>query len=176
MGSFFTNVHVRRTPSLSLETIESTLDNLAKKAGMIRCAADASKIDRSIVIHHGGGNWISIYDEATEDQDSAKLRSLGKALSEATESSVVSILVHDSDILQLDLYEKGKRVDQYDSNPGYFSDGETTDTALSRAAGKPKRWKHLLAPGMTPEMLANTWGEQKLFAEQTLARTATRRT
>lgn len=172
MGSFFTNVHIRRGPKASLEIIEATLDKLAKKKGLVRCAENAAKVDRTIIIRSGDGPWIGVYDEATEDQDSDKLDALGKALSESTQSSVVSVLVHDSDVLLLGLFEKGKKVDQYDSHPEYFTGLEPSKKTLEHAAGKPKSWKHLLAPGTSPEKLAAIWGEEKLFAEETLAQVA----
>jgi hypothetical protein len=94
MGSFFTNIHIRCGQNSSLETIEATLDKVAKKSGLARSAENATKIDRTIIIRSGDGPWISLYDESTEDQDSNKLEALGKALSESTQSSVVSVLVH----------------------------------------------------------------------------------
>jgi len=169
MGSFFTNIHIRRGPKASLETIEAALDKLAKKNGLGRCAENAAKIDRTIIIRFGESPWISLYDEATEDQDSNKLDVLGQALSESTQSSVVSVLVHDSDVLLLGLFEKGKKVDQYDSHPEYFSGRKPSKKTLERAAGKPNLWNDLLAPGISPDKLAAVLGEKKLFAEQTLA-------
>lgn len=172
MGSFFTGIHIRRGAKSSVETIESTLDKLAKKSGLERCVDDAPKIDRTVIIRAADGPWIHVYDEATEDQDSDKLDALGEAFSESTQSSVVSVLVHDSDVLLLGLFEKGKKVDQYDSHPEYFTGLEPSKKARERAAGKPKFWKHLLAAGVLPEKLAEIWREEKLFAEQTLAQVA----
>jgi hypothetical protein len=177
MGSFFTNVQLRRGLNTSLETIQLALDAFAKIAGMVRSDADADACDRTIVVRAGEGDWISIYDESTEDQDTIKLDALAIALSVATDSTAVSILVHHSDVLLMGLFVNGKKVDEFNSNPMYMegsvpSDMLPTAEQVAGAAGHAECWKHVLIAGATPEQLAQVWRQKQRDAEDQLARVA----
>jgi hypothetical protein len=181
MGSFFTNVQVRRSRYSSLENIERALDELAKQAGMIRGTTGALAYDRTIIVHAGAGDWISVYDEATEDQSPDNLDMLAAKLSAATESTAVSILVHDSDILLLGLFVNGQKLDEFNNNPDYFDgafeDEDGVESGVSdedglRVAGQAERWEHLLVAGATPKMLVQAWQQKETFAEEQLAHVA----
>ncbi|MCZ7679236.1 MAG: hypothetical protein M5U28_10965 [Sandaracinaceae bacterium] len=110
-----------------------------------------------------------MFDERTESQDLASLEALGALLSRVTSSPAVSVLVHDSDVLDLRLYRDGARVDRYDSFPGYF-EGKASKKQKAAAAGHPERWSDLLAGGSVEELRA-AWTGEDLFAEGALART-----
>lgn len=177
MGSFFTNVQLRRGPDTSLENIALALDEFAKLAGMVRGDPDADACDRTIVVRAGEGDWISVYDEATEDQDTTGLDALAGVLSAAMQSTAVSILVHDSDVLLLGLFVNGKKVDEFNSDPMYMEgsipeDMMPTAAQVAGAVGNAERWKHVLVPGATPDMLTRVWQEKKSRAEEMLARVA----
>jgi len=177
MGSFFTNVQVRRGPNTSLEIIEAALDAFAAHAVMVRGAPDADAYDRTIVVRAGDGDWISVYDEATEDQDTMGLDALAAILSVATQSTTVSILVHDSDVLLMGLFEGGKKVDEFNSDPTYMEgsvpdDMMPTAEQVAGARGNAERWKHVLAAGATPDKLEQVWRQKETFAEHQLAHVA----
>ncbi len=177
MESFFTNVQVRRGPGTALETIELALDAFAAQAGMVRGSPDADAYDRTIVVRAGEGDWISVCDEATEDQDTTGLDMLAAILSAATLSTVVSILVHDSDVLLLGLFVNGKKVDEFNSDPMYMegaipADMGPTAEQVAGAAGNADHWKHVLVPGATPQDLTQVWRETELDAEAQLGRVA----
>jgi hypothetical protein len=177
MGSFFTNVQLRRGPYTSLETIESALDAFAAQTGMVRGEPDTDAYDRTIVVRAGEGDWISVYDEATEDQDTTGLDALAVTLAAATQSTTVSILVHDSDVLLMGLFVGGKKVDEFNSDPTYMEDSLPEDMAptaeqVAGAAGDAERWKHVLAPGVTPDELTQAWRQKETFAEHQLVRVA----
>jgi hypothetical protein len=177
MGSFFTNVQVRRGPHTSLETIEAAVDALAAQAGMVRGEPDGDAYDRIIVVRAGEGDWISVYDEATEDQDTTGLDMLAGILSAATLSTTVSILVHHSDVLLMGLFVGGKKVDEFNSNPMYMegslpADMMPTAEQVASAVGNAECWKHVLVPGATPHKLTQVWRQKELDAEDQLARVA----
>jgi hypothetical protein len=176
MGSFFTNVQVQMPPGVEptdlLDTVTHALTSLAAERGMIPCAAASTAADRTVVLRPSERGWLSVYDEGTEDQDAQGLDVLARELSRATGGMAVTVLVHDSDILRLALFRKGKCLDRYDSHPAYFCDGELSKKELATVAGKPDRWAPLLTEGHRREDLARAWREKKLFAEATLARTS----
>jgi hypothetical protein len=141
MGSFFTNIQVRS------EDYDGVVDALRNCNGF--------PVYISKVPHKG---WISIYPESTESQDSDLLKKIVTSLSRYLETGVFGLLVHDSDLFWYVLSERGKVLDEYDSEPGYFSgsevgptggdlealrrycvDGTTTDDLSNLLKGKPKR-------------------------------------
>lgn len=102
MGAFFTNYQVR---SNSAEEV-------------IRVVAAAAK-GRAYVSPPKNG-WVTVYDEASDDQDENELRRLAMVISKELSTCVFAFLDHDSDILLYFLYEQGQAVDEYNSSPDYF--------------------------------------------------------
>jgi hypothetical protein len=158
MGAFFTSVQVRAAdPEAGLREAAATVCQLATDQGMA-VVEGGEDSDRHVVLVAGQG-WVSVYDEATEDQDPAVLDALGMALSAALDAPAVSVLVHDSDSLLLGLYVEGQRVDRYDSAPGLL------EGALRKLRPGPHRtrWRQVL-PEAGPE-LERVFGSTALFAE-----------
>jgi hypothetical protein len=179
MGSFFTNVQLLRAGRLAsaprpaqVAAIADAIKQAALAAGFVE-ADPAGKADRTILVGGGDGDgrWLTIYDSATEDQDDKALDALASALSARLETSAVTVLVHDSDVLELRLFEAGKRADRYNNDPGYFS-GRVSKKAAAEAAGHPERWSPLLGAGATAAQLRAIWGDEALPAESVLAKTA----
>ncbi len=107
MGSFFTNVQVRtRDAARAIEALRA----IAKKDGLV-ATDDASGADRTMLVL-AEGDWISVYDEGCEGQNQDALDALAAALSKKTRGPAVTILVHDSDVLELRLFRDGKRIDR----------------------------------------------------------------
>ncbi|AKF08998.1 hypothetical protein [Sandaracinus amylolyticus] len=161
MGAFFTNVQVR---SRDLDAIARAIRTEARQRGMDELdASSAASPDRSVlVLPPDGGGWIAIYDESTEGQDGNVLGALAVATSRAAGDYAITVTIHDSDVLFLELYRDGARIDRVDSNPGYFGGRGTKPT------GDPAAWKEL----GDPDALREAWRAEDLFAERTLRRTA----
>jgi hypothetical protein len=62
-----------------------------------------------------------VFDEESDKQDQVTIAKLAVQLSTELRSTVLALLIHDSDILWFQLYEGGKLTDQYNSAPSYFS-------------------------------------------------------
>ena len=113
MGSFLASAHLKTD---NRDKVVERLTRRMAKRGLHPCD-DPAQAERTLIVHVGGG-WTSIYDNQ-EDQEE-----LGKSLLKLTRKLDVvgfSVLVHDSDVLMLELVQNGKSVDQFDSWPGYFS-------------------------------------------------------
>ncbi|HVK69738.1 MAG TPA: hypothetical protein VM694_35010, partial [Polyangium sp.] len=171
MGAFFTNVHVRLPPGASLEPLRAALIAAAEEEGAGLCAEGAEP-DRTVLIlgpnKHG---WVSIYDERTEGQDQARLDDLAALASRALGAPALTVLVHDSDVLCMDLFAEGACVDRYNSHPRYF-DEEADERDAEDLSGHPERWATHFALGISAAELGAIWSGKKLFAEATLAETA----
>lgn len=162
MGAFFTNVQVR----LGDGPVEPLLEALRADAGDVDEVGADDEADRIVlVLPPDAGGWVTLYDQRTESQDTGGLEALGRLASEICDAPAFSVLVHDSDVLDLRLYRGGERVDRYDSFPGYF-EGKPTNEQKRDARGHPERWADALS--IDADALAAVFGEEKSFAEQTL--------
>ena len=65
--------------------------------------------------------FIVVYDEQSDKQDQGEIAKLARQLSAELRSTVLALLIHDSDILWFQLYEGGTLTDEYNSAPSYFS-------------------------------------------------------
>jgi hypothetical protein len=119
--------------------------------------------DRTIVLAPSG-TWVAVYDELSDELAADDLEALAKGLSRALDAPAVTALVADSDVLLMDLFEHGKRVADFDSNPA-ISGRERTKLELDK-------WKAHLAPGHNSDELADVLGEQRVFAERTIEKAA----
>ncbi len=165
MGAFFTNVQIMSRGLDASETRQvliRTVRALAAEQGLVAPAGEETA-DRTILIGEAAP-WIAVYDEATEDQDETKLSELAERLTAALDTTAITVLMHDSDVLLLSLFERGRRVARYDSNPKYFG-GKSAPLDLDR-------WTPLLSAGHTKGELARAMREEKVFAEETLERLA----
>ena len=132
---------------------------------------DDSASDRAVYVlppdEHG---WVAIYDEATESQESRSLLTLASTASRALDAPAFAVSVHDSDVLELALFEHGNEVDRYNSAPDYFG-GKLSKSDRARVAGQPERWASLLVANHAVSELQSVWHAEDLFAERTLVRT-----
>jgi hypothetical protein len=120
--------------------------------------------DRTVLIGPED-RWISVYDEATEGQDEEKLHAVAKHLSSVTGGAAITVLVHDSDVLRMGLFENGHPIEEFDSNPTYFG-------GKKRKSPPVTQWYRFLVDGKEPAELRKVMQEEKLFAEDTLRRLA----
>lgn len=169
MGAFFTNVMVR-VGDRSVEPLLEALREAAAAEGLDELE-DGDGADRGVVVTPAdAGGWVAIYDQATEGQDVDALEAVAALASRALGAPAVTALVHDSDVLDLRLFEAGERVDRYDSFPGYFG-GKVTKKQRADASGHPERWRGVLIAGATTEALRKAWTAEDHFAERTLRKT-----
>src|SRR5688572_4075433 len=165
VGAFFTNVQVLVPASLSATDAAAQLDPLiesrAERAGLRRASAEETA-DRHIAIV-AADRWISIYDEATEDQDEKQLDEWGKQVSKALATAAFTTLVHDSDVLLLHLFDRGRSIDVFDSNPEFFGGRRKKKTDPSERAEK---WRAVI--GGDHDALTRVFTSEPVFAEAPL--------
>lgn len=174
MGSFFTNVQVHTGEAPAQEAraaaVEAVRGWVARTGYEEMAEEDADVADRLVLVAPADQTpWIAVYDEATEDQDTRLLDSLAEALS-AGGRAAVSVLVHDSDVLQLRLCQDGRLADVFNSRPDYFD--ELSDEERARVAGQPERWRPVLADGATPDDLRLAWMQPAVRVEEVLSQVA----
>jgi hypothetical protein len=99
MGNFYTN-YTLRGPSQ-----EAVAKALAGRSAIVTPAQDGC---------------VVVFDEQSDDQDSAVITDLASRLSRELRCPVLAVLNHDDDIFWHQLYLSGELADEYDSSPGYF--------------------------------------------------------
>jgi len=102
MGAFFTNLQIRSTSTQAV------------------CAALPKLTDSRAYVSPEGNGWVTVYLEATEDQNDKTLRTIAGGLSQSLQADVLGFLVHDSDIAAYWLFQNGRLTDEFDSAPDYF--------------------------------------------------------
>src|SRR4051812_47237985 len=135
MGSFLTNVQVK-TAGPAKDALDRIAELLTVTVGLagFTPVESATGADRSIVVvAHSGKEWIGIYDQFSEDQAGGH-EALAEELSRDLKAPVVSVLVHDSDVLNMKLFDSGRTLDDFSNWPGYFEGGEEI------AKGKASAW------------------------------------
>ncbi|MBN1192788.1 MAG: hypothetical protein JXA36_03730 [Coriobacteriia bacterium] len=105
--------------------------------------------------------WIALFGPVGTEPD------LARAVSQACACTCVSVTVHDSDLLRLELIVAGQALDVFNSMPEEFPEPDG-----SSGEGDAARWMPVLASGRTPLELAAAWGSEELFAEDLLLQVA----
>ena len=165
MGAFFTNVQIRIPAGVEPYVLANQLRGLVEHRlgddGLVP-AADGEPADREILIVPGD-RWLAFYDARTEDQDN-RVEVWARDISQAFDTDAFSVLVHDSDVLALALFERGKPRDRFDSNPEFSGKQRSSTTPEARAA----KWASILAPGHDTRELAAVFAAKGVFAEAAL--------
>lgn len=132
-------------------------------------AAALKKLRRNAFISPTVERYTVVYDQTTEEQDSAEIEKLGMTLSEACDAPVLGAVLHDDDVLYLWLFQRGEQIDFYNSLPQYFDpDAEPgppeggDSTAICKAfgqEGKKSRIELLLRANLLDDELPQISGE-----------------
>lgn len=167
MGSFFTNVQVHtggRDPGGVRGQVVEVLRRWVL-VGPYEEVVDPGDADRMIAVGPAGEcPWVAVFDDATESQEESKLLELAVQLSKELNTPLVTISVHDSDVLSLNLMSSGELVDAFCNAPEYFEPVPKEEKA--RVAGNPFMWAPLLVDGATPSDLNAVWCSDPVFADE----------
>lgn len=90
----------------------------------IKGAAHADVVEyfsgRQAIVTPPDKGCIVVFDQLSDRQDPSVIEPLGRGLSAKLGCVVLSLIVHDDDILAYELIQDGKVIDEYNSNPSYF--------------------------------------------------------
>ncbi len=164
MGAFLTNVHVRVPEGITTAALVAQV----RAAVEARLATDGfalsdSPADRELVIVPGR-RWLAFYDVRAEDQDET-IEVWARELSRALGTEAFSVLVHDSDVMVLALFARGKLRDRFDSDPAFSGRRPSKLSPTDRAT----RWSSTLAPGHPEGELVAAFTSKHVLAEAALA-------
>src|SRR5215469_15567249 len=129
MGAFFTNYQVR---GKSASDVSKAIEPLVETRAYVSTAK---------------GGWVTVYDEASDQQDDGILKRTAAELSKQLGTAVLAFLVHDSDIAIYWLCENGVLIDEFNSAPDYYK--KASDKVRLRVRGDADKLLPLCLPGTT---------------------------
>lgn len=153
MGASFTNLQIRNS---STKAIGSLFPKLTDSRAYI--SPD----------HNG---WVTVYAEATEDQNDETMRTVAKGISKSLKTDVLGFLVHDSDIAMYWLFRNGTLADEFNSAPDYLGE-EVDEETRTRLRGSTDALLPICLPGTTREQIEvviHPIDEFPLMAEEIVA-------
>jgi hypothetical protein len=116
VGSFYTNITLRTSDQNRV--------------------VDALKSENREAFVSSANGCTVVFDSESEQQDLEILRGLANRLSEKLRCAALAVLNHDDDVLVCSLHESGRLVDEYNSSPSYFTDGDMS----MPEGGDAERW------------------------------------
>ena len=133
MGSWFSNLHIRRRNTVTGQTVMEFLDQWMKEQGYLTVSADEA--DGTIaIVEYENGQWISIYSDLMSFEDPTQYAKIGVPLSERFHSDVLGISCFDSDYLYLNLLNTAEQTD------AWIGIGSAAGLGIKRRSGL-SQWK-----------------------------------
>ncbi|MBM7568630.1 hypothetical protein [Paenibacillus sacheonensis] len=173
MGAFFANVQVFTGSMDNGEAvlhIQSAIRSWMKQTGYEEIPEnDHSEADRTFLVGEVyNGRWLTVYDQELASQDGT-LEELAAFISRESSAPTVGVLVHDSDLMLLRLFEQGKRIDTVVNDLTMYN--EMFGKSRKRN-GSLNKWKPFLLPGRSEQELRQAWEKRTVFAEENVAAVA----
>lgn len=113
MGSWFSNLHVRKTGELSKDRICSCISSLLTEQGYT-LAANMEEADVTVaVVAPNNSRWISICSKAFAHDDPDSCKAIAMPLSSRLHTDILGIACFDSDYLYLNLINADENVDAW---------------------------------------------------------------
>ena len=113
MGSWFSNLHIRKTEEITRERVCNCIkDSLAeKKCTQVECADDADFVVAVYIASNS--NWISVCSQAFAHDDPDSCKNIAAPLSAQLHTDVLGIACFDSDYFYLNLINAEESVDAW---------------------------------------------------------------
>ncbi len=138
MGSWFSNLHIRKKEGISLKQILDVFKEMMEKAGY-QFAASAETADCGLAVLSGEqSDWFSIYSDAFSFEEPEKFVKLGLPCGQQLHTDVLGISCMDSDYLYLNLLNPDENMD------GWICTGSGKAAGIQRRRS-PAQWKEKVA-------------------------------
>lgn len=159
MGSFFSNVHIRKNNKMSLPEVENALSDIVLKKGYRR-VDNKSESDIALYIYNADSSWISVSSDIIEFPTEEAIQAFCVPLSDVFETDVLAISCHDSDFLFLNL------INRKDNTNAWAKTGKCMDSSF-RKKSAPTAWKNKVTDVDSFRIALKT---SYVFAEESLQR------
>lgn len=164
MGLFLGNVHVLSRTEAGRTLAVQALRKMFTEQGYAETSNPESALVNIVISTSPDRRWTSAYCQEWES-DTSVLMEVSAQLSKQAKAAVVSLSIHDSDLIFMVIYEKGKRLDGFANDPDCASeDGDFR--------GKPQKWKSVIDDAEAQKQLRATFDAPCTFVEDKLPQLA----
>lgn len=134
MGSWFSNIHIRKNETASEETIEKYIGKFMASKHYLPCASEIDADGAVAIIVSEDCQWISVYSDLLSLEDPGKCAEIMAPLSSELHTDVLGISCFDSDYLYLNLMNTGDKTD------AWIGIGSASGLGIKRRSGL-SAWK-----------------------------------
>ena len=159
MGSWFSNIHIRKNETATEETISKYIDKIMASKHYLPCASEPDADGAIAIAASADCCWISIYSDLLSLEDPSKCAEILVPLSSELHTDVLGISCFDSDYLYLNL------INTQDKTDAWIGIGSASGLGIKRRSGV-SAWKRKVADFPSFSKSAR---KKYVFAEEFLA-------
>lgn len=138
MGSWFSNIHIRKRDTVTMEAIASCIHTIMARRGYEPVVSESDADGIVAVISTPESQWISVCSEQLAHDDAESYKGIAMPISEQLCTDVLGIACFDSDYLYLNLINAKEQVD------AWVGIGNGKDVGIERRTGVTA-WKKKVA-------------------------------
>lgn len=112
MGSWFSNLHIRRTENIEPSAVDSALTEMMTAANYMP-AETAAEADAAVAILGTDSEWISVYSDFFEFGEPKQFQDIARPISERLHTDVLGIACFDSDFMFMNLISPEQKLDAF---------------------------------------------------------------
>lgn len=112
MGSWFSNLHIRRAENIEPSAVDSALTEVMTAANYLP-AENAAEADAAVAILGTDSEWISVYSDFFEFGEPKQFQDIARPISERLHTDVLGIACFDSDFMFMNLINPEQKLDAF---------------------------------------------------------------
>lgn len=112
MGSWFSNLHIRRTENIEPSAVDLALTEMMTAANYLP-AENAAEADAAVAILGTDSEWISVYSDCFEFGEPKLFQDIARPISERLHTDVLGIACFDSDFVFMNLINPEQKLDAF---------------------------------------------------------------
>ena len=159
MGSWFSNIHIRKSETATVDAIEKCIGEFMAINHYLPCTSEKDADGAIAIVATENCQWVSVYSDIMSLEDPGKFGEIAANASSALRTDVLGISCFDSDYLYLNL------VNTEDNTDAWIGIGSASGLGIRRRSGV-SAWKKKVS-----DFQAFSEGVKKkyVFAEEFLA-------
>lgn len=159
MGSWFSNIHIRKNETATEETVEKCIDKFMASKQYLPCTSETDADGAIAIVASEDCCWISIYSDLLSIEEPSKCAEIMVSLSSELQTDALGISCFDSDYLYLNLINTSDKTD------AWIGIGSASGLGIKRRSGL-SAWKKKVSDF---QAFSESAKKKYVFAEEFLA-------
>ena len=113
MGSWFSNIHIRKGETITQDTVEETIVKLLEGKGYYLTSTEDNAGGSAAIISDEHSGWFSVYSELLTFEEPEHFTEMAMPISRQLQTDVLGISCFDSDYLYLNLINAGSKTNAW---------------------------------------------------------------